>query len=209
MACSLQVSYVNQFLTTVTDFYRLPENKGIEMLREMTDFLDQILEAQSRVYSTPEKNLTFKAIQHLSTAVNSAGPKTRAVANSINQLAPFVNWKQTKGYEVLGEDYMQNYCYYTLIGPNLLINHPALKLGFGIWSPGMHYPLHYHAAEECYHVLGGQIQFRRQSEQWQEYSDSDAIYNSPFEIHELKSMDQPMFLLYTWRGDVAPDAVLL
>ena len=69
--------------------------------------------------------------------------------------------------------------------------------------------MHHHAAEECYHVLGSPIEFRRQSEPWTTYQDGQAIYNKPYEIHELRSVNQAMFLLYTWRGDVAKDAVLL
>ena len=209
MSCSIQGSYINQFLGSVAEFYRLPANSEFEMLTEMTDFLDQLLADQSRVYSTQEGNRLLSAIHHLPEAVNFCGSKTSAIANSINQLAPFLNWQQTSGYDVLGEHYCENYGFCSIIGPGLLIEHDTLKLGFGIWGSGLHYPLHNHSAEECYHVLGSDMQFRQQSQPWKVFVDGDAIYNKPFEIHELKSSNQPMFLLYTWRGDVGLDAVLV
>ena len=209
MAFGVEANYVNQFLQSVGEFYRQPANAGFEMLNEMADFLDQLLDDNSRDYRRQENNLLLPAIYHLPQAVELAGSKTIALAESINQLAPFINWQQTSGYDVLGEHYCQNYGYCSIIGPNLLIEHPALKLGFGLWGPGLHYPLHRHAAEECYHVIGSQIQFRRQSQDWKSFNDGDAIYNKPYEIHELKSSDQAMFLLYTWRGDVARDAELI
>ena len=209
MACGIEKQFLNRFLKSVVDFYRQPANSEIEMLNEMVEFLQQLLQDDSRRYPGLEKNTLLPAIHHLPQAVGFAGGNTRSIADSINQLAPFLNWKQTAGYDVLGEYYCRNYGYCTLIGPGLLIEHPSLKLGFGIWGPGLHYPLHHHAAEECYHVLGSPIEFRREPESWHTYEDGEAIYNKPYETHELKSGDQAMFLLYTWRGDVAKDAVLL
>ena len=208
MACGIEVNYLNQFLLSVAEFYRQPVNSEFEMLTEMAEFLERLLDDDLRVYRNDKKNLLLPAIHHLPQAVKLAGRNTRAVVDRINQLAPFVNWQQTRGYDVLGEHYCQNYGYCSIIGPNRLIEHSTLKLGFGLWGPGLHYPLHHHAAEECYHVLGSQIEFRRQSESWQTYEDGQAIYNKPNEIHELKSSHQAMFLLYTWRGDVGKDAVL-
>ncbi len=179
------------------------------MFVEMADFLEQLIADSNRTYPGLENKSLLPAIHHLPVAVEDAGAQTKAIAASINLLAPFLNWKQTAGYEILGEHYLHNYGYCTLIGPGLLIEHQSMKLGFGIWGPGLHYPLHHHAAEECYHILGNAMQFRRENEQWQTYSDAQAIYNAPWQIHELKSTDKPMFLLYTWRGDVAPDAVLI
>lgn len=209
MGCTIQQRYINQFLTSVADFYRNPVNVDNEMLAEMASFLDQLLEDRSRVYPTYERNALLPAIAHLPRAVEFAGGNTAAIANSINQLAPFLNWQQTSGYEVLGEHYCQNYGFCSIIGPNLLIEHSSLKLGFGIWGPDLHYPLHHHSAEECYHVIGSDMQFRHKSQPWQTFVDGDAIYNKPYEIHELKSADQPMLLLYTWRGEVGLDAVLV
>ena len=209
MVCGIKDKLVNSFLKSVTDFYRLPVYSNIELLADMADLLDQLLNDTPSFNRLYEKNVLLPAVHHLPQAVASAGHKTRAVANSIDQLAPFLNWQQTSGYDVLGEQYCQNYGYCSIIGPNLLIEHSTLKLGFGIWGPGLHYPLHRHAAEECYHVLGSHILFRRQSQSWQRFSDGDAIYNEPHEIHELKSSDKPMFLLYSWRGSVEMEAQLI
>ena len=208
MVCSIEAKYINRFLKSVYDLYRLPAYSKFDILTEMADFLDQVLDDKSRVYSRHEKML-LPVIRHLPQALKLAGSKTTELADSINQIAPFLNWQQTCGYDVLGDYYTQNYGYCSIIGPNLLIEHSRLKLGFGIWGPGLHYPLHRHAAEECYHVIGSQVQFRRQDEQWRSFDDGEAIYNKPFEIHELKSSSKAMFLLYTWRGDVAQNAELI
>ena len=209
MPCSLPRQYLNQFLISVRDFYRQESNSKFELFVDMAEFLDVLINDTSRTYPGLGNKSLLPAISHLPIAVADAGEQTKKIAGAINQLAPFLNWQQTSGYEILGEYYLNNYGYCTLIGPGLLIEHPTMKLGFGLWGPDLHYPLHHHAAEECYHVLGNEMQFRRKNEQWMTYYDGDAIYNPPWQVHELRAVGKPMFLLYTWRGDVTPDAILV
>jgi len=180
-----------------------------ELFVEMADFLDHLTNDTTRTYLGLEQKTLLPAISHLADVVKNSSNQTRQIIDAINQLAPFLSWQQTSGYEVLGEHYLNNYGYCTLIGPGMLIEHPTMKLGFGIWAADLHYPLHHHAAEECYHVLGNEMQFRRENEAWATYYDGDAIYNSPWQIHELRGVNKPMLLLYTWRGDVAPEAILI
>ena len=209
MPCSIPHTYLIQFFQSVYDFYRQEENLHLEILNEMSGLLEQLINDSSARYAGLENKSLLPVIKHLPSAVKSAGPRTSLLAQAINQLAPFLNWQRTRGYEVLGEDYLEGYGYCSLIGPGLLVEHEQLKLGFGIWRPGLHYPLHYHAAEECYHVIGHAMMLRRQDEQWKTYCDADAIYNPPWVKHELKTRSGPMFLLYTWRGEVGEDAVLV
>ena len=209
MPCSIPRQYLVQFLSSVRNFYRQENNSKIEMLGEMADYLDQLIADEGKIYPGLENKSLLPAACHLSVAVKDTGDSTSQIADKINLLAPFLKWQQTAGYDALGEHYLNNYGYCSLIGPGLLIEHESLKLGFGIWGPNLHYPLHHHAAEECYHVLGSPIQFRRDKEHWKTYIDAQSIYNSPWEVHELKSTDKPMFLLYTWRGNVASDAMLI
>ena len=209
MVCNLPKANLIRFFKAVREFYTEEITPELNLLKDITAFLDELISNDSASYPGLEHKSILPAIRHLPKAVSLAGDKTKPVADAINQLAPFVSWKQTSGYEILGRHYLENYGYCSLIGPGLLIEHETLKLGFGIWGPQLHYPLHYHAAEECYHVIGHGIQFRRQGEPWQTFSDAQAIYNQSMVKHELKSTDHPMFVLYTWRGEVEKDAVLV
>ena len=162
MPCSIPRQYLVRFLESVRDFYRQKDNSKIEMLCEMADHLDELIADKGKNYPGLQSKSLLPAIRHLQVAVKDAGDSTKVIADNINALAPFLMWQQTSGYDALGEHYLRNYGYCSLIGPGLLIEHKSLKLGFGVWGPDLHYPLHHHAAEECYHVLGNAMQFRRE-----------------------------------------------
>jgi mannose-6-phosphate isomerase-like protein (cupin superfamily) len=75
--------------------------------------------------------------------------------------------------------------------------------GFFLLAPGLHYPLHTHAAQEIYFVISGDIKIQH------------GIEGSPFDIcaghqsytpsnqlHSLKTGDAPVLVLYIWMGEV-------
>ncbi len=83
--------------------------------------------------------------------------------------------------------------------------HPATDVatGFFLLGPGVHYPLHTHAAAEVYLCISGILELRHGI-------DGDPFHIAPGDysvtpsgrVHELTTHDAPVLLAYIWIGDL-------
>ena len=149
-------------------------------------------------------------VRHLDAVEPSGDAAIDAVLGEFLRLAPFLPWRQTAGYlDVLNRDYLDNYGYVQLLGPNAIVEHPDVRVGIGLWGPHLHYPAHHHEAEELYHVLAGEPSFTGGNGTSRTTRPGDAVHNAPWQVHCQDFGATPTVLLYCWTGAVEPDAVLV
>ena len=110
---------------------------------------------------------------------------------------------------MLSRDYLDNYGYVQLLGPNAIVEHPDVRVGIGLWGPNLHYPAHQHEAEELYHVLAGEPSFVDPDGESRVTRPGDAVHHAPWQVHSQDFGATPTVLLYCWTGAVEPDAVLV
>ncbi len=80
---------------------------------------------------------------------------------------------------------------------------PPAVFGLFLIGPGVHYPLHTHAACEVYYVVSGEISI-------QHGRDGDAVLHRggdtsvtpEHRVHALTTGGQPCLIVYTWTGDL-------
>ncbi len=199
---------IDELLATIAAFHRgRTPSPEFEMVIEVLDALDDVA-APSEI--GPGRPL--EAIRHLD-AVESTGtdPAVAAILDEFLRIGPELPWRQTTGYlDVLSAEYLANYGYVRQVGPRpSTIEHPSVRVGLGLWGPGLHYPLHAHPAEELYHVLAGEPWFGTEDGTWTQARPGDAVHNPPWRRHAQRFGPEPTVLLYCWTGDVVSDAVLL
>ena len=149
-------------------------------------------------------------VRHLDAVEPSGDAAIDAVLEEFVRLAPVLPWHQTVGYlGVLSRDYRDNYGYVPLLGPDSIVEHPAVRVGIGLWGPHLHYPAHKHEAEELYHVLAGEPSFSSGDGASRGTRPGDAVYHAPWQVHSQDFGATPTVLLYCWTGAVEPDAVLV
>ena len=149
-------------------------------------------------------------VRHLNAVEPSGDAAIDAVLDEFRLLAPDLPWRQTVGYlDVLSQDYLDNYGYVQLLGPNSIVEHPTVRVGIGLWGPRLHYPAHKHEAEELYHVLAGEPSFGGRDGESRATRPGDAVYHAPWQEHCQDFGATPTVLLYCWTGAVEPDAVLV
>ena len=149
-------------------------------------------------------------VRHLDAVEPSGDAAIDAVLEEFLRLAPALPWRQTAGYlGVLGRDYLDNYGYVQLLGPNAMVEHDAVRVGIGMWGPNLHYPAHQHEAEELYHVLAGEPSFSSGGGSGRTTRPGDAVHHAPWQVHSQDFGARPTVLLYCWTGAVGPDAVLV
>lgn len=149
-------------------------------------------------------------VRHLDAVGPSCDAAIDAVLEEFLRLAPALPWRQTVGYlGVLNRDYLDNYGYVQLLGPNAIVEHPAVRVGSGLWGPHLHHPAHKHEAEELYHVLAGEPSFSGLDGISRTTRPGDAVHHAPWQVHSQDFGATPTVLLYCWTGAVGPDAVLV
>ena len=177
------------------------------MVAEVLDALDEV-RSPATVASAPPLDVT----RHLAAVERNTGvPEVDAILDEFLRIAPELPWRQTAGYlDTLSADYLANYGYVQLIGPApSIIEHPSVRVGIGLWGPGLEYPLHEHEAEELYHVLAGAPSFGTEDGCWRPSRPGDAVHNPPWHRHAQRFGPTPTVLLYCWTGAVHADAVLV
>ena len=149
-------------------------------------------------------------VRHLDAVEPSGDAAIDAVLEEFLRLGPALPWHRTTGYlDVLSRDYLDNYGYVRLLGPDSIVEHPSVRVGIGVWGPHLHYPAHKHQAEELYHVLAGEPLFRGCDGNRRSTRPGDAVHHAPWQVHSQDFGAAPTVLLYCWTGAVEPDAVLV
>ena len=69
-------------------------------------------------------------------------------------------------------------------------------------TPGFHYPLHHHPAEELYLVIGGEADFTVDGEPSKTLRPGETQYHASNQPHALTTRDQAVLAYVVWRGDV-------
>lgn len=196
---------IDGMLRRIADFHRSrPSVPEFPMVVSVLDALDK-----ARCPGDVEPRL-LPVVRHLDAVESSADATINAVLDELFRLASVLPWRQTVGYlDVLSRDYLDNYGYVQLLGPNAIVEHADVRVGIGLWGPNLHYPAHQHEAEELYHVLAGEPSFIDADGESRVTRPGDAVRHAPWQVHSQDFGSTPTVLLYCWTGAVEPDAVLV
>lgn len=88
-----------------------------------------------------------------------------------------------------------------ILGPDAPLRHASLGLGFVLFAPHTHYPLHVHPAVELYHVISGPAEWTA-GDVTTERADGDFVLHPSGVAHATRTHHLPLLTLYTWTGDV-------
>ena len=196
---------IDGLLRRIAEFHR--RRPVVPEFPMVTPVLDALDEARGPAGIEP---CLLPVVRHLDAVEPSGDTAIDAVLEEFLRLAPVLPWRQTAGYlGVLSQDYLDNYGYVQLLGPNAIVKHSAVRVGLGLWGPGLHYPAHKHEAEELYHVLAGEPSFGGCDGALLTTRPGDAVHHAPWQVHSQDFGAVPTVLLYCWTGAVETDAVLV
>ena len=121
---------IDELLRRIAEFHRSrPVVSEFPMVVPVLDALD---EARSPADIEPHP---LPVVRHLDAVEPSGDAAIDAVLEEFVLLAPVLPWRQTVGYlDVLSQDYLDNYGYVQLLGPNSIVEHPAVRVGIGLWA---------------------------------------------------------------------------
>lgn len=146
----------------------------------------------------PDPVAALGAGEHLSTALSAIGCAA-ALADAVRDALPHRRW-----YRILDGAPVDTALERGLVAAQVGVDTATdTRMGMFLLGPGLHYPLHTHAALEVYYVVSGTLTLRH------------GRAGTPFRIgpgehsvtpnhrpHSLTTGDHPCLIVYAWRGPV-------
>lgn len=122
--------------------------------------------------------------------------------------APLARWRETYKDTDIGDDFLNRFGCYCLIGPDA----PFVSDQMGGWvvymPPHLDYTWHHHPAEEMYVVLAGEAEFRREGEAPETLRAGDTSFHASNQPHAMTTHDHPVMCYVTWRNNLHTPPVL-
>lgn len=146
----------------------------------------------------------FKVMQHFAPALDLAkSHKLAALAKAIEDAAPHFSWSQNASYDETNcsESFLNGYAYAGLSGPDADLTWAAPRTGVMLMGPQVLYPGHNHAAREIYMLLTPGTEWRLDNGDWFEVKAGDLIFHDSWQMHEMRTGDQPMLAVAAWIED--------
>lgn len=110
-------------------------------------------------------------------------------------------WRQTYTASETGEDFLRNYGWTEILGPQAPVINRRVACGFLLLGPSTLYPPHRHAAEEVYVPLSGTAHWLQGDAIWRERLPGSVIHHGSEEPHAMRTGARPLLALYLWRSN--------
>ena len=119
-----------------------------------------------------------------------------------------VHWRETYRGTDIGDDFMDRFGCYCIIGENAPFMSEAIRL-FMVYMPAhLYYPWHHHPAEEMYMVVSGSAVFKRKSCPDEVLIEGDTSFHKSNQPHAMETLENSVLCLVAWRDDFQTPPVL-
>ncbi len=144
----------------------------------------------------------LSALGHLAPLLAHAAGEP-AVAAAARQLAPLLDWYRIYHGPGMDPELAEGMLAGQVVGQAGLVPHAAFRAGLFLLGPGIHYPLHTHAAAEVYYGLSGRLSLAH-GLGGAPFKLTPGTYSvtPPGRLHSLTTGSGPVLLAYLWAGAV-------
>lgn len=135
-----------------------------------------------------------------------SGPYT-AFQSACIKAAPHAMWRDTYRDTPVGDVLHAHFGTFEILGRDTPLNADHMR-GFLIYqTPGYHYPLHHHPAEEIYLVLAGEAEFSLEGQKPKRLGPGQTAFHPSNAPHALTTTDRSVLAYVLWRGDITTKPV--
>lgn len=118
----------------------------------------------------------------------------------LDDLKTSLHFNQTYTADDFGADFLQQYGWIKFLGPDGYWFSDSMSSGFVLLGDNTTYPEHWHKAEELYFPISGTGEWFHENHGWQTKSPGDMIVHTSNVKHAMRTIGEPLLLLYIWRG---------
>ncbi|MGD1926979.1 MAG: dimethylsulfonioproprionate lyase family protein [Paracoccaceae bacterium] len=176
-------------------------HKRLPQLAAFCDFPDDLTEA-------PVVQRHFPCAQLMEADPVLHDPAMDPLAKAFLAGSPHAHWRDTYAGTDIGQDFMDRFGCYCLIGPGGAYRSKQM-LGFVVYMPAkLWYPWHHHPAEELYTVLHGEAEFLREGEPSETLQAGESSFHASNQPHAMETHDHPVVAYVIWRNRFETDPAL-
>lgn len=119
----------------------------------------------------------------------------------LNECVQDLPWRQA-GFGKLPVQVGQSVAVVELVGPTGMYQLNNLRFGLLIQCKGVHYPKHWHAAEELYLVLEGTADWAIDKAIPTPRTPGEFIHHQTLQPHSIVTRNEPLIALWGWTGEI-------
>ena len=171
---------------------RLKKNKSI-IAKEICDAM---LAVESMPWSL-KQSVSPSNVKFFNKLFEDKSDLVQRFADFADQL----HWRQA-GFGKLPENISQEISVTEFIGPNGIFENPNVRIGLLLQSPEIHYPRHWHTAEELYYIISGTAKWATDDEKEKPYQPGNFVHHMSGQTHNMTTCSEPLLALWGWTGDI-------
>lgn len=130
-----------------------------------------------------------------------ASTRTRPLVDELDTVSDRIVWFQSPGARV-PPGWAHRSAAAELVGPDGMIAESSLRFGVFYLSPGLHYPEHWHEAEEFYYVLAGSADWTISGQGRARRGAGDLVRTPSMARHAIETGAEPLLALWGWDGNI-------
>jgi len=154
-------------------------------------------------FETPDRRLSPRpqpVLEFLPRLAAQASSCYREILDLLIEAKPGLRFGLTYEEADFGTDFLRQYGWVKMLGPDAYWHSEQLASGFLILGDNITYPQHWHEAEEIYLPICGDCEWYRQDTGWQLRTTGSLIHHASGVRHATRTTGDPMIALYLWRG---------
>lgn len=150
----------------------------------------------------PIRPATLPVVSLLESALDRTNTETRPLVRAILDAAPDLAWRQSyREEDGFDRRFLDTYGWFDLAGPDGPYQADGIRIMFGYWGPGLHYPNHSHPPEEHYLVLGGSAWFRLADDPYRRLGPGEVFHTPAGAVHSADMRDEGLLAMSIWRAE--------
>lgn len=171
---------------------RLKKNKSIIA----KDISDALLGTKNMPWSM-KPSVSPSNAKFFNTLFEDKSNLMQLCVNCVDQL----HWRQA-GFGKLPENLSQEISVTEFIGPDGIFENPNVRIGLLLQSPEIHYPRHWHIAEELYYIISGTANWAADDEKEKLCQPGNFVHHMSGQTHNMTTCSEPLLALWGWTGDI-------
>ena len=128
---------------------------------------------------------------------------------SVRGASAYAHWRQTYAETNIGQDFLDRFGCYCLIGENGAWTSRQMSAFFVYMPSDLWYTWHAHPAEELYFVIAGGGQFYRDGDPPRHLGPGQTMFHGSNQPHALQTGFSPLLALVLWRNNLDIPPVLM
>lgn len=137
-----------------------------------------------------------------------AGGTTSSLRDAVVAAGPHAHWRETYKGTDIGEDFLNRFACYCLIGDGGPFFSDTMRAWFVYMPAHLHYPWHHHPGEEIYLILGGEAEFLKTGAAPVTLRAGDTYQHGASQPHAAETYDHPLMAYVVWRNGFSTLPVL-